>query len=213
MILIGNEVFASKAAARQRVQTLLHKYRPWQTVTDESDVEFLWFLLLLHPSASEKIGSGVSSFFVAADAFGGQKFCVRRTDGSSEHFSYLKCLRQPTKREEVSKAMRAEVVPWVVEFKRRVFGTNQSVACALTGVSVDWHNAHVDHYDPDFHVLRDHFLVSEKMLFEQVLLVDAPEGGKVLKDRAFASRWYEFHARHAQLRVVTRAANLSRQKT
>lgn len=210
VIQIGSEVFASKAVARQRVQALLHKYLPWQTVTDATDVEFLWFLLLLHPSASEKIGSGVSAFFVVPDAFGGRRFCVRRTDGSSDHFSYLKCLRQPTKKEEVSKAMRAEVVPWVVEFKRQIFGTNQWVACALTGVAVDWHSAHVDHYDPDFRVLRDDFLASEKIVFGQVLLIDVPEGGKALKDRALALRWYEFHAKRAQLRVVTQAANLAR---
>lgn len=207
--VIGTEVFPTKGAAQARTQVLLHKYSPDEKIRGE-DVHFLWTLLQLHPRAVSKIGCGVVEFFVQGDRFGGQRFCVRRVDGSEEHFSYPKCFRSPTKLEEVSKALRNEVEEQVVAFKRQFFGQRLVAPCSLTGELIDWYGAHVDHYDPDFAPLRDSFLLYEALSIEQVELSDLPEGGRILSDRLFAARWTNFHQNNANLRVTSKAANMAR---
>jgi hypothetical protein len=213
VITIGEKTFRTKELARVACQELLKKYRPGQVVNVVEDSMFLWALVQRHPRASEIIGIGINHFFVEADAFGGQHFSVSRVDGTRDHFSYLKCLRAPTIKEEVSKALRWEVISQILDFKNRSFGANSIVACALTGVSVSANSCHVDHYDPDFRVLRDQFMASKKLEFSDVRLADVENGGKRLADRHLALEWWSYHARIAKLRITSIQANLNRSRS
>lgn len=63
-------------------------------ISSGKEFDLLLQLLALHPKSEEKIGCGVS-FFTTEDSpvKRGQKFfLIRRTDGSIEDFSYIKCL-------------------------------------------------------------------------------------------------------------------------
>lgn len=208
-ILIGSRLFKSKKEAQKHCQNLLAKFRPGDVVKEAEDIDFLWGAIQRHPDAKAKIGCGVQLFYVEADVFGGQRFCVRRLDETATHFSYPKCFRPPTAREEVSKALRLEILPQIIVFKQDAFGNQRSIACSLTGVPVTWETSHVDHFNPDFCDLRDSFVAHRS--FESIELYDDDSGsGKWLKDREFAAHWVEYHRKYAQLRVTSIEANLGR---
>jgi len=55
------------------------------------DFAVLSDLLLGHPEASDKIGTGIESFSVRSGDFGTQCFWVNRNDGTTEKFSFQAC--------------------------------------------------------------------------------------------------------------------------
>lgn len=83
--------FETKQEAKNFFKAMLHKYSPGSKVKDE-DAVHLEALLSLHPEHVEKIGSGLDYFQVMNADFGTQCFCIVRTDGSSDDFSYIHCI-------------------------------------------------------------------------------------------------------------------------
>lgn len=49
-------------------------------------------LIMHRPRAADKVGTGISYIYAARASYNSRCFHVRRTDGTSEHFSYRKCL-------------------------------------------------------------------------------------------------------------------------
>jgi len=88
---IGTQIFAKKGDASGFFKSMLAKYQPGDRVNDQ-DAAHLQGLLAHHEDGKEKIGSGVDHFEVMAAEFGSQCFCVVRTDGSRDDFSYHHCI-------------------------------------------------------------------------------------------------------------------------
>ena len=91
-ITLGHIKFDKKGDALSLFKKMLNKYSPGDSVSAE-DAEILSLALANHPDATQKIGSGISSFSVGKADFGTQCFWVNRTDGSTERFSYISCLK------------------------------------------------------------------------------------------------------------------------
>jgi hypothetical protein len=88
---IGTQRFAKKGLATEFFKEMLGRYRPGDHVSAE-DASHLSGLLAHHKEADEKIGSGVDHFEVMAAQFSTQCFCVVRTDGTRDDFSYHGCI-------------------------------------------------------------------------------------------------------------------------
>ncbi len=91
-VIIGDIKFDKKGDALLFFKTMLNKYSPGERVSDE-DGEVLSIALNNHPDAVKKVGVGIFYFSVGKADFGTQCFWVNRTDGSSEKFSYISCLK------------------------------------------------------------------------------------------------------------------------
>jgi hypothetical protein len=83
--------FGTKQEAKNFFKAMLQKYSPGSKVTDD-DAVHLEALLRFHTEHEDKIGSGVDYFQVMSADFGTQCFCIVRTDGSAEDFSYIHCI-------------------------------------------------------------------------------------------------------------------------
>lgn len=90
-IEISGIYFSKKGEALDYLKEMLNKYLLEERVSEE-DTAFLSAALLKHPDAKEKIGSGVSHFFVRSADYGTKCFWVERRDGSQERFSYKSCV-------------------------------------------------------------------------------------------------------------------------
>lgn len=91
-IVIGGEVFATQAEARERFRNILYKYRLGETI-DVADSQFMSYAVQRHPDAAAKIGLGIRSFEVRAADYGTRCFWVIRVDGSAEKFSFNACYK------------------------------------------------------------------------------------------------------------------------
>lgn len=94
-ITIGSLHFRKKGDAEAFLQNMLNKYYVGDKVNAE-DSEILSQALLLHHDAIKKIGSGIKDFSVRSADFNSKCFWINRTDGSTEKFSFRKCLNSPS---------------------------------------------------------------------------------------------------------------------
>ncbi len=191
------------------------KYSCGQTVSDTADAEFLYDLLLMHPSAAQKVGSGVASFQVERNDRNTIGFWLTRTDGSRTDFSFLVCLTPPNHEQKVRSALRNEVQDQIDMFKFSVFGTRVAlVPCAITGELVTWNTCHVDH-EPSFDSLVKSWMSVEELTWD-LLRVRPSEDGETearLLDLLVIESWTTYHRQHARLQITTIAANQSKPRT
>lgn len=212
-IKLGSETFPTKGAAKKRIQDMLAGYQPG-TVVNAFDFPLLLDLVKRHPQAAQKIGSGVVAFRVERNPeYPSSKcFVLIRSDGSDTDFSYTECLHPTPYTAKVTSAFRAAIEPDIVAFKRNFFDlADGPVLCPFTGEQIFFAGAHVDHAPPDtFANLLERFLALEWMSLDEVAL--KPSADHIYSDRlandAIESRWIAFHNTHANLRVVSKTANL-----
>ena len=113
-------------------------------------------------------------------------------------------------------ACRRAVEDQIVAFKRKVFeqkGSKQGlVKSELTGSQVDYPDAHVDHKPPHtFNKLVDEFIKKQGIRIEEIEIAGFEDGSveKKFADPEMTRSWAEYHRKHARLRIVSRAENLS----
>lgn len=218
---IGNRLYASKAQATDAVRAVRAKYRCGENVSDPEDVCFLYDLLCLHPSAAQKIGSGVHSFQVERNGptignpQGTVGFWVTRIDGTRTDFSFLVCLTPHTHEHKVRSALRSEVREEIAAFKSWFFSScGEQVPCALTGEIVTWGTCHVDH-DPSFDSLIKNWMRAENLTWDLLRVRPQTDGEIVhrLQDQPAIESWVLYHRQHARLQIVSISANLSKLRT
>jgi hypothetical protein len=174
------------------------------------DEVFLLDLLAMHPEYEQKVGVGVARFFVNPDGFGGRCFWLERLDGSKTDWSFRSCLTPPTHEQEVRSALRRLVMYQVLEFRDLAIETD--ARCAITGIQVTRHSAHVDHRPPKtFLSLVESFLAEVGLTYENISVQPTKDGSTTteLCDVELARRWQNFHAQHAVLQLTSARANLS----
>jgi hypothetical protein len=91
MYLIGAKRFTTKAAITEWFSVMLLRHDVGEQV-DGADGVDLAALLEKHPNYQLKIADGVAGFTVLRGQFGTRCFGIVRPDGSSEDFSYMKCI-------------------------------------------------------------------------------------------------------------------------
>lgn len=91
-VSLGDLHFAKKGDALAHLKAMLHRYDVGDRVSS-ADEKILRAALSLHRDAAQKIGCGVAHFSVRSADFGSKCFWVNRSDGTTEDFSYITCLK------------------------------------------------------------------------------------------------------------------------
>lgn len=173
--------------------------------------DLLRYLLTLHPSSEQKIGCGINGFFVAkSEKFSSLCFHLERLDGSTEEFSYNRCLQTPRTRMLISLRRAVEdqikiareffssLTPQTTEreatYLRLALDGQILSTCPLSGMTI-WElpTWEVDHA-PAFVDLFDDFKRK----------ADARYGGNA---PVLVSDWADYHAEHALVRAVCAKEN------
>ncbi len=212
--VIGNWNFPTKAAAKAEVRRVLND-SPAGEPLHGTALDLITALIQLHPTAEEKIGSGVKSIVTKRTRFDNMVFRIVRTDGSDIDFSYLKAIDgEPDKMQDSSNAMRNEITEDINVFRRAWFAENADADgqanCSITGAPLAVNkSAHVDHFAPTFDELAKQFV--DVVGLDAVATAPRPDGiGRQLANRQVADSWRQFHNERAHLRVIHVSANLSR---
>lgn len=211
-IEIGGFIFATKKAASDAIRQILHTTQHRTPLAGDA-AELIHALLGQHPDAAEKIGPGVASIEVRAIDYGKPGFWVTRTDGTTCDFSYRRALSGAEPHPaQVKRAMRSAVRDQIDEFRATAFEQAGGViTCPLTAQRLEpgrW--VHVDHI-VDFATIASVY-VSIAGGYDQIRVESfLTHPGPALIE-PWLSTWRQFHAEHAQLRVVHKSANLARYK-
>ncbi|GIL15364.1 MAG: hypothetical protein BroJett039_05370 [Chloroflexota bacterium] len=211
--IINDEYFKTKKDVEKRASSILNSYELGQDLNSD-DLEFVLALLEYHPDSMKKKGVGVQSIKVIPhEEFGrkNQSFAVVRIDGSETDFSYGKCIRPPKPLQVFKHACRRAVEVQIVAFKKNQFkqyvNSQGLIRCSISNELVDYENCDVDHQAPKtFDWLVETF-VREYSISVEAVEIGGFEDGEVTRifiDQDLASRWKEFHAKNAMLRIVSK---------
>lgn len=211
--LLGACRFDTKKSAIKAVRDILNT-QPLGLPLAGAEAELIAAMVALHHDAARKIGSGIAAIDVRRMDGGSRAFWIARTDGSSENVSYRRCFEgQRTQRAAASAALRKAVEPQILSFRREEFHrarkSGEQLLCPLTAnVLVDDPTTHVDHVE-EFAALAERFAEAYGGL-EQIPTRTAEDYGDEIADDGIWDAWTQYHATYARLRLLHRAANLTR---
>jgi hypothetical protein len=203
MFFWGRHQYKSKEELKKKLKDFLAK-APEGPVTHPTLVEKLRYLLLLHPDYDRKEGSGILRFEVQRNRFGaGSSFCVYRTDGSHERFSYKKCLdgQISTKRSKAIEAFRFLTRPQMMEFRESIKLPTQ---CKISGKTITSNEElEIDH-QPEFSELLTNFCILKKINLEKLDTLGSGEHLKLI-DHHLACEFIRYHSEKAILHPVLKS--------
>jgi hypothetical protein len=206
---IGAFVFRTKQEAADEIRRILHGTQ-LRTPLEGIDAELITALVGIHPDAVTKIGTGIRCIETRIIDGGQPGFWITRTDGSMDDFSYRKALsgdRSP--RAQCHQAMRYAVREQTAQFRRDEFSQHLVITCPLTGQELTPKQSHVDHIN-NFSRLADAFVLCFTEGYDRIPIGSSiTHPGPALTEPTLTA-WRQFHAEHAQLRVVHPSANLAR---
>ena len=204
---VGPFEFKSREACRRHLSGMLESWWKKAEITG-SDRDLLDALLERHPGVVQKRGAGVLRFFVSTAEPRGRCFWVWRVDGTSEHFSFMECLKPTSTHAKLRTACREAVAPSVHAFKLAAFAEGMAT-CAETGALLQWSGAHVDHIGP-FHVIADEWIAATGIDAGHLAADTAQTFADKFAAPAVAEAFRVHHDRVARLRIVSVAVNLSK---
>lgn len=174
------------------------------------DEAFIGDLLLRHPSADRKVGCGVAAIWVRRNGAFGNGFYIERTDGTLIDFSYKQCIRPFTHASKAKFAFRRAIDDQVLALKKAVFLTNSLITCPVTGESITWETAHVDHEPPlTFAALLAEFCTLRGIDLDAIDLFEPKSGIGKLLPPIIEEDWACWHRERAHLRVISAEANMN----
>lgn len=216
-IKIGEFEFKTKSTAENFIKNIKAKYKP-NSYLDKTDFDFIFELIKLHPNANEKIGSGISSIQIRLNKMGNATaFYIIRSDKSETDFSYKKCLNgQDGLLKQFTIAAREAVSPQIIDFKKKYFSKHQNangqITCPITRKKVNREQVHVDHDPTSFQKLVNAFIATNKIALDVIKYTGQKDGDERLSfaDESFKKQFDLYHKQNAELRVISKKANLQK---
>ena len=150
----GSLTFPTKTKAQAAFKQLLNSHALQQPIAEPWHTALLVLVQERHPSATKKIGPGVDHFEVRTHLWQGKfrqrGFYIIRVDQSVIDFSYLECFAARGTRDVrlINEACREAISEEIFAFKKSVFNSTETIACAESGAQITWEEAHVDHANP-----------------------------------------------------------------
>lgn len=214
---IETRSFPNQKTAREFFCEILYRYEIGVIIPDP-DHSDLAALVIRHPDALSKIGSGISAFTIMKAIQGTQCFCLHRTDGSSTDFSLKSCItgKGPTRFQELSAALRGVVSPDIHARRDALFikygSADGMIECAVSGEMITRDQGHMDHRPPmTFQVIVRTFLAANSIDVNAVHISESRDHqfSVTLEDPLMAQSFKSYHSSVALLDFVTKSINLA----
>lgn len=205
MYWLGPFEYPSKQALLERLKHFI-RTADLGRITQPVAVQKLHLLLALHPDADRKIGTGVDHFRLERNPLAGRGLHLVRLDGSTDSFSYKRCITGVTQSHhgKVCEALRFVVRPQMDAFRA---GLVWPLKCAITGVEIAHPNdLHIDHKVAFWRLLEVSCI--EQRINLPSLQIMGNGMALALVDREISAAFEAFHLRHAQLQPTSKAANV-----
>jgi hypothetical protein len=210
------ESFQTKAAILERCRAILKQTADGGLIPTE-DLPFLLELFQYHDEWATKSEGGIVSVAVRKTEQGTRCFDLVRRDGTCEDISFVHCVgllptarsasRLPQALKDYRNAAREAVTPQVRAFRDAAL--ESPCTCPITGEGLTRDTAAVDHAPPQtFDRLLYTFSHNEGINPLDVRVRSHQGTVPVFEDTHLKALWCEFHAAHAQLRLLSRVGNL-----
>jgi hypothetical protein len=218
---LGHRSFRTQKEAQEYFRGEIAKRVVGAVITsDEEFFQDVRALIERHSERDQKVGVGIDAFIVKLDETKNKMLWLRRTDGSSTDFSYLKCIsgRGMTLYSEFTKAARVAIRPDIDECRDAYFrqhgNSDGQAPCEQTGELMAVGDCHVDHFPISFKDLVDQFLKQTGIVPSREIL-SAPADRQTFTSftcEKTAAHFVQYHRENAKLMVVHKQVNLTRKR-
>jgi hypothetical protein len=213
---VAGRHYKTKSSLLAELRRILYAYEPEETISG-NDSEILAGVLDMHPYRDQKVGHGVSRFYVRVNAqYGNNRgFWLDRVDGSATDWSFMEALKPATNLQNVLGAMRWLIKDQITAHKRAYFADHARRPCSYTGEEISPGDSHVDHVRPNtFERLAQDFALHHEIKLDTIQVQESGDGDvcQVFADPGLAASWQRYHRDNAVLTVISRQANLSHAK-
>jgi hypothetical protein len=220
---IGRFEFKTKGAAFEEIRRIKNNTVGLHEPVTGVDLELLKALLNEHDDAASGRFENFKHIAIREDVQEGRSvvqraFYVERVDGTQDTFSispnWYKGLSEARRlRSAIGGCCNLAIRGITLDCKQRAFpnGISSVARCEATGISLGWHDAHVDHSGewPMVRIINE-WLDSKAPLSWNFLVPQKPPAqGWKLADK-FAADFVKFHNERAVLQVVDKTHNLSK---
>lgn len=210
--LLGDQVFKTKKALKEHIS----KYLKCANMgpIPEVDNEWVHELLRCHPRYDDKTAGIKDVRIIIEKDLGWNHFSIQKEDGTTEDFSYHKCLDQfrSSPRSYARAAFRYAIADQVRAFREKVFQHHSTVVCPETSLALrNDKNTHIDHdfRQLTFKTILNTFPKEKGLDIEAIQTEPAGTNGRTLKDNELRRSFGKYHKDHAKLRAIHYTANLS----
>lgn len=213
---LASETFRTKAEIRERCRAILKQTADGGLVPME-DLPFLLELFQYHDEWATKSDGVVVGVAARKTEQGTRCFDLVRRNGTCEDISFVHCVdllptvrsssRLPQALKDYRNAAREAVTPQVRAFRDAALGS--PCICPITGEVLTRDTVSVDHTPPQtFDRLLFTFSHAEGINPLEVEVRSHQGTVPIFEDTQMSNRWCDFHAAHAQLRLLSRLGNL-----
>lgn len=215
-VTLGELKFDSKQEAKKHFSDILNRH-PLGTELSNGEFDDVMSLLLCHPKAEEKIGSGVKSLKIDQGHNSSNRcFHIMREDESIENFSIGKCIdgdHSPFYKFCI--ACRKSVESDLLEMKKQYFSDNgdskNRVICPLTKEKIKFNESHIDHREPfTFASIVHYFIKANSIDLNQIEYITQNNYGNEFRDNQLSQKFKSWHNDNAKIRIVKGKANLAK---
>ena len=184
-------------------------------IENEQDLAFINDLYKCHPKYPIWILDEQNTpieFYVGNYGPKGSAYFVK-TIKQNWVFSAKKCIDgNPSHYAEVCTALRNSTLSQIFDFRKEHLAKNGKFISAVSGLEVPFDDVHVDHHNPQFITIVGEWLRSRN--YEDTDKIKITGSGLHLNFENYDDEvdWFDFHNRSANLRITSKAENLSKKE-
>jgi len=213
-VSVGGKSFESKADALAYFKAILNSYEFGERLK-EFDFNDVISLIESHPKREKKMGAGIKEVRVVKSKYNSKCFELVRVDGTAELPSYTKRINSPpTPFSIFLNACRQAIQEDLRNVKLVYFQKHSkkgAVKCQETGKYLKWEELSIDHRQPNtFSIIVDRFIEIHNLDVNQIQILEIEGGPNELADSEMKEKFREYHKKKANLRIVSKRANLGR---
>lgn len=213
-VTLGRFTFRSKVAAIAALRATRNAYDDNVPILDDDAVDLLLGVVAAHPQVTQKVGAGITGFFVAKSPdYPTRCFYLQRSDGSVTDFSWNEAISPATPINRLRMACRNAIEDQKTAFKEATW-PHADVAprvCPITGEQFNRGEAHVDHQPPQtIKTLVEAWLAAKGLAIKDVPIDHVGDLRSVdtFADEGHGQQWRKFHQENAKMRLVSAVGNL-----
>ena len=213
-VTLGRFTFPSKKAAKDALRDLRDLHIDGAPIVDDDAVDMLFDVVRTHPQAQQKIGPGITGFYVSeAPEYGPMCFYLRRVDDTVTDFSWNEAITPASPTARLRNACRNAIAAEKMAYRDEAWplADVKLRACPVTGKDYLRDDAHVDHIPPDtLKCLVDRWLAASNIGVDDVAVDHVGDLRAVdeIADAHLLESWRAYHAEHARLRLISGEGNL-----
>jgi len=205
-----------------RVEAIFEKYYAVcqatgrkEIVVDEPDVNWRSLVMSLPPPQSANVlGCGIRRVLLKETECiyeGMFQFHVERRDLTQASFDFRDAYDDPyhgykdkSFKDDVEAALRAAVLPQLVQFKEMMSKDNQmELVSHISGMALPWERAVVQHFPIPFDQLVTAFLNENQLRMENIKLEYDEHHAYRIQDPELHDKWSIFHRSQAHYRIIS----------